>query len=68
MKRLQMDFPVLPFPEGEGFFLTVLPPHAGSRNASTFPSELPQRTLPDVSETSLGPCWCEVGEGGGCSF
>ena len=50
----------------------LLPPSTfcGSRNASMFPTELPQRTVPDVSETSPGLCWCKVGEngvGGGCS-
>ena len=45
----------------------LLPPSTfcGSRNASMFPTELPQRTVPDVSETSPGLCWCKVGENGG---
>lgn len=30
-----------------------------------FPTELPQRTVPDVSETSLGLCWRKLGENGG---
>lgn len=30
-----------------------------------FPTELPQRTVPDVSETSPGLRWCKVGGGGG---
>ena len=44
----------------------LLPPSTfcGSRNASMFPTELPQRTVPDVSETSPGLCWCKVGENG----
>lgn len=44
----------------------LLPPSAvcGSRNASMFPTELPQRTVPDVSETSPGLRWCKVEWGG----
>lgn len=30
-----------------------------------FPTELPRRTVPDVSETSPGLRWRTVGEGGG---
>lgn len=41
------------------------PVFCGSRNASMFPTELPQRTVPDVSETSLGLCWRKLGENGG---
>lgn len=44
------------------------PVFCGSRNASMFPTELPQRTVPDVSETSLGLCWHKVGENGGVAL
>lgn len=82
MKGLWMDFPFFffvffPFwKKIAAVFVTPLPPPSsllpppsavcGSRNACVFPTELPQRTVPDVSETSPGLCWCTVG--GGCSF
>lgn len=35
--------------------------------AEMFPTDVLHRTVPDVSQTSLGLHWCEVGHSGGCS-
>lgn len=65
MKRLWMDLPFFFFPFQRRISTVMVKPPpllsavSGSRNASMFPTELPHRTVPDVSET-----WGEDGEEG----